>query len=595
MAEIKQKVQDHVFIKQHLINQIGNVKNDIQSLLDKKSSLTDKMEISKCMEQKQKKMAILKSLNDKLKDVNNKERIEIQKRNEILFVNRAIDNIQFGAAKKKNNGLAMEKAKQAKADRDSTRLKFMEYERIEQKYLEYDSKNVPGCLFLHKNILKSYGLCPYLDIDLENPLNSLDVEKNRLDWLAGTPDKGMTYFSLYNNLFMKDEIEQLLLQKKTLENDIFNYITSLLTPSQLEYYNNSESFIQEYNSCNVKTKRLKERFKTMMNWLSILYSETDIEFHKYLSLRYNLQVVVNMIDSKETKKQLTNMEKLQRSISIERFTNYLAKYSDTNDLIDTKQKFCMNTLKNLKLDFYSYLTDRQNFLNRQDIPSIKRLRISQEGKYHKKWSQLTDVERFERFKSFSIYYVDKNLIDSKLLDKSFRDIKINELEKLLIESFQKKDLVYKNITWNVKRGIIEMIKILKYNDDNTFSLLKKQVPEECNKTTNLDTNSTDVNVNTNSTDVNANPTNIYSADSKKKVSSRTIITKESEKIINEELLYFILKRVQNGTIEPTKEDKEKFAERLKIKLKIKKITVNDKVKIFEKYNEILDVVINNKQ
>jgi hypothetical protein len=55
MAEIKQKVQDQVFIKQHLVNQIGNVKNDIQSLLDKKSSLTDKTEISKCMEQKQKK------------------------------------------------------------------------------------------------------------------------------------------------------------------------------------------------------------------------------------------------------------------------------------------------------------------------------------------------------------------------------------------------------------------------------------------------------------------------------------------------------------------------------------------------------------
>jgi hypothetical protein len=293
-----------------------------------------------------------------------------------------------------------------------------------------------------------------------------------------------------------------------------------------------------------------------------------------------------MIDSKETKK-LTNMEKLQRSISIEQFTNYLTKYSNTNDLIDTKQKFCMNTLKNLKLDFYSYLTDRQNFLNRQDIPSIKQLRISQEGKYHKKWSQLTDVERFERFKSFSVYYVDKNLIDSKLLDKSFRDIKINELEKLLIESFQIKELVYKNITWNVKRGIIEIIKILKYNDDNTFSLLKKQKQEECNKTT----NTTDVNVDTNSTDVNVSGDSISN---KKKVSSRTIITKDSEKIINEELLYFILKRVQNGTIEPTKEDKETFAERLKTKLKIKKITANDKVKIFEKYNEILDVVINNK-
>lgn len=584
MAEVKQNAQDQVFIKQHLVNQIDNIKNDIQDLLDKKRNLTDKTEISNCIDQKQKKMAMLKSLNDKLKDLNNKERIEIQKQNELRSITRAIDNIHFGAAKKKNNSLAMDKAKQAKAERDSTRIKFIEYEKMEQKYLEYDSKNVPGCLFLHRTVLKSYGLCPYLDIDLENPLDSLDVEKNRLKWLASMEDKGWTYFSLCNNLIMKEEIEELLLQKKTLENDIRDYIISLLTPSQLEYYNNSDLFIQEYNSCNVKTKRLKERFKTMINWLSILYSETDIEFHKYLSDRYNLQIVVNIIVSKDTAKQLTSIEKLQRSISVERFTNYLEKYSETNDLIDTKQKFCTNTLKNLKLDFYSYLTDRQNFLNRQDIPSIKRLRISQEGKYYKKWSQLTDDERFERFKSFSVYYVDKNLIDAKLLDKGLRDVKIDELEKLLIESFRMKELVYKNITWNIKRGLIEVIKILKYNDDNTFSLLKNK--------TNVNTNST--NVNTNSTDTNS--VNIYGQPilNKKKVSSRTIITKESEKIINEEMLYFILKRVQNGTVEPTKEDKEKFAERIKIKLKIKKITVNDKIKIFEKYDEIFDVVVNNK-
>ena len=117
--------------------------------------------------------------------------------------------------------------------------------------------------------------------------------------------------------------------------------------------------------------------------------------------------------------------------------------------------------------------------------------------------------------------------------------------------------------------------------------------------TNVNTNSTNVNtnstnVNTNSTDTNS--TNIYGEpiSNKKKISSRTIITKESEKIINEEMLYFILKRVQNGAVESTKEDKEKFAERIKIKLKIKKITVNDKIKIFEKYDEIFDVVVNNK-
>jgi hypothetical protein len=581
MTEINQKVQDPIFIKQHLVNQIDNIKSDIQSLIDKKRELTDKTEIAQCVEQKQKKMTTLKSLNDKLKEINNKERIENQKRYELQSVTRAIDNIEFGGAKKRNNSLAMDKAKQAKAERELTRIKFMEYERIEQEYMKYDSKSVPGFLFLHKSVLKSYGLCPYIDIDLENPLDSIDVEKNRLEWLSSMDDKGLVYFSLCNDLLMKNVIKELLLQKQNLEQDILNFISSVLTPSQFEYYNNSDMFIQEYNLCNVKTKRLKERFKTMINWLSILYSETDIEFHKYLSNRYDLQIVVNLIDSKESGKVLTNVEKLQRSMSCERFTNFLEKYNTIKESIDTKQKFCNNTLRNLKLDFYCYLTDKQNFLSKQEIPSIKKLKISQEGKYYKKWSLLNDDEKFERFKSFSIYYIDKNLIDVKLLDKDLRETKIDELEKLLIESFQSKKLFYKNITWNVKRGIIETIKILRYNDDNTFSLSRPE-PVKINETTST-SNTTDK---TNSTiDMNS---------IKKKVSSRTIITKESEKIINEDLLYFILKRVQNGTLESAKEDKEKFAERIKTRLKVKKITVNDKMKIFEKYDEIFNVVINNK-
>ena len=60
MTEINQKVQDPIFIKQHLVNQIDNIKSDIQSLIDKKRELTDKTEIAQCVEQKQKKMTYSK-------------------------------------------------------------------------------------------------------------------------------------------------------------------------------------------------------------------------------------------------------------------------------------------------------------------------------------------------------------------------------------------------------------------------------------------------------------------------------------------------------------------------------------------------------
>ena len=81
---------------------------------------------------------------------------------------------------------------------------------------------------------------------------------------------------------------------------------------------------------------------------------------------------------------------------------------------------------------------------------------------------------------------------------------------------------------------------------------------------------------------------------KKKVSSRTIITKDSEKIINEELLFFILTRIKNGVDTIDQKDKEIFCDTIKIKLKVKKLMLNDKTRIYKKYDEIFEIVKNNK-
>ena len=58
-------------------------------------------------------------------------------------------------------------------------------------------------------------------------------------------------------------------------------------------------------------------------------------------------------------------------------------------------------------------------------------------------------------------------------------------------------------------------------------------------------------------------------------------------------MYYILKKSENNPDAPSKEDKDAFTERIKIKLKIKKLTVNDKLKIYEKYDEIFTVIKNN--
>ena len=82
----------------------------------------------------------------------------------------------------------------------------------------------------------------------------------------------------------------------------------------------------------------------------------------------------------------------------------------------------------------------------------------------------------------------------------------------------------------------------------------------------------------------------------KKISTRTIITKQIEKIINEELLYFIIKKLKGSETDDDKDDdKEEFIDHIKEKISVKKINKNDKEIIYKKYDEIYIIIKNNKK
>jgi len=594
-AKMSNTVRESSYIKQHLLQQIDNLKTDIQNLIDNRKNLDKKEDIESYNALKQKHMGQLKSLNDKLKEIVRNERYESQKQNEISMLSKAIDNMEFGGAKKKNNRLAMDKAKQDKQQRDSIKMKYLEYQEAEKKYLQYDSKKYPGSLFLSKNILKSYGLCPYLDLDLNN-LESIDkdlLDKNRLSWLQEQSDNGSLFFDLYDDLIDKKNLIELRKTKLQYETDINDLLKQSLTDSQNEYLQKSIVFLEEYVNCMIKTKRIKEQFKIMINNISILFSETNLEIHSYLSIRFNITLVVNIIDSE---KKISNFDRLQSSIIVENFNNHLEKYKTINESESKKEKYVTNTLNNLKLDLYNYLTDKQNFIKNENILS-KKSSVTQVGKYFDKWSSLSKEQKLERFESFSVYYIDKHLIETRLLDTSFRDTFANTLYNLLKDAFESKQLFYKNISWNIKKGVIDYVKILQYED----KVFKLNVPDRtADKVTN---DQTADKINDQTDKVNDQKDKVENKINDqtdkavkintKKVSTKQIITKDTEKIINEDLLHFILKRIQSGVNEISEQDIETVLERIKIRLRVKKLSTKDTSYISDKYKEIFEVVNNN--
>jgi hypothetical protein len=632
MAEVQQSI-----VKTHLVQQIDNLKNDIQLLIDYKKTIENKDEISKCNQDKQRKITQLKNLTDKLKNIHKQEKMVIQKQNELRSLSRAIDNIEFGGAKKKNNPLVMEKAKLEKAKREKTRNQYLEYQMIEKKYLEYDSKTLPGNLFLHNDVLKSYGLCPFIDINTTEitettktteTTETTEIEKLRLNWLQSQNDKGEIYTNLYNNLINKKDLNLLQNESQKLETDIYEFTKDILSSSQMELYDNSVNFIKEYTNCHIKTKRIKEKYKLFINNLSILYSETNIEFHTYLSLLFNTVIVVNIINSQS---DTNNQNKLDKIMKSERFYEYITEYKSVIENKEKIQRYITNTIRNLNENLHLFLTDKKSFFSNQDISIVKKSNIIQKGKYFKRWILLTKEEHLERFLSYSTYYVDKFLIEKSLISSNDKDVFTSNLYNILKDAFESKKMIYRDYCWNTKRGMIESIKILKFTENKEFILsftkkenkgakadkekkkakkIKKSDTNNNNTDTTTSVNETTTNVNTSlnnettneslndaTINVNDTTTSVKSEDVqclKKKVSIRTIITKESEKIINEELLYYILKKSETNSETPSKQDKDDFTERIKTKLKIKKLNLNDKLKIYEKYDEIFKVIKNNR-
>ena len=554
-TKVEQLESEAPFNSKNSIEQKVNIlKNEIEYISKLNKGQITNEEHKENVNLKQRKMSELKKLNEDLKLIYKKEKLEQTKRNQLISIQRTMDNLDFRAAKKRNNSEAMDNAKKAKEQRELLRKTYLESQEIEKKYLEIDSKIVPGNLFLHEDVIKKYGLCPFINVK-ENEIGK-EIEKKRLEWLESTDDKGELYYNLYKDFYENTIINSLLKEKQKIEDSIEEFIKKSLSPSQNEIYNDSVSLLQDYIKCNIKSKRIKERYKNFVNNMSILYSETSFTLHNYLSLKYNIPIIVNIINKNENK--LNKQEKMVKIISIEEFENLVEEFSKIDKSLEQKSKFNMNIIKNINSNLYYYLTNNQEFLKTVSINKKQNDIFTQKGKYFKRWILLSNDEKLERFYSFSEFFVKKCGCDNNLIEK---------LYNLLKNDFLEKRIVYRDYIWNVKSGIIENVKILRYDKEKEDFILKYTTSKKKES----------------------------SKESSKKVSTKTIITKNIEKIINEELLYFIVKKLKNNKETETEvKNKEEFFDHIKEKLSVKKINKTDKEIINKTYDNIYLIIKNNK-
>ncbi len=544
-------------IKQH----IDDLRVDIQALIDKKKKNCSKDEMIRIDDSKKVKIDELKKLTVQLRDMQKEERAKIQKVNEIRKTGSAVNSIEFHAVKKRGGDI--DNVKKDKQKRDEAKNRYLEYLDLEEKYNKLDPQSVPGFMFLHERVLNEYGLCPH--IAYVEDTTSENIQLARKTWLNETKDEGQLYYDLYTNIIECVEVKELIARLDGVVSRIDSELQKALTPPQFDLYKGSYQFMEQYKSSHVKTKKIKETYAKTIHNLSIIFCETKIKVHEYLSCRFNEELVVNFLERP--------CDKLMSLVNAEKFDALFSEFRQLTEQITQKRRFNTNTVRNLKNNMYLLLSEQKTF--GQDSLSSKLSNKSvkqplQVGKYFTRWIHLTPEQKDERFKSYALFHIDRHLKNIELTEEEKR-VMSEKLGEMLTDAYNTKKMIYRDFKWVTKKGLIENVKIIHFNNETRAFTLKY--------------------------------TNHAQMKAMKKAAQKTVFTKGNENLINEEILNFVLEQTESlkdttnnlFTEWTTKFDLDKCWDRLKTKLKLKKLPPSDMQKVLGKIDEMIQVISQNPQ
>lgn len=514
-----------------LNKQIHLLKNDIQGMMDHNLDFEKEIKLNQ-----------LKTLTDELNKLTIEEE-KTKREKEYKKVCNASDSIEYH--RNKNKPDRSDILITIKDNREKAKDEFNKFKKIEEEYQLQDSHEIPGFLFFNKNIIMAYGKCPYIKIE-ENTF------ENRKRWLLSQNDFGKMYYDLYDKIIKETDFNEFIDRKNNLETYFQHKHSLILNENQDKLLKDALVYLKEYIECPIKSKKIKEKFKIVVNHFSILVAETECNISDYYSLNFDFSIPINTVNIRE--KKIVVRSDIMKG-AVDDYNSNVNEYSQVKENIVKSKRFISNVKANLKLELYEHLLECDKVVTKQVGNNMG-----------KRWPQLTTEERLDRYKSFSVYFVEKYLIKSNLVNVDKMVSIVSGLTELLANSDS--DLIIK---WNSKEGIIDKISNLKWDVSSGFFIENVEKSEK--------------------------------KSIKKSVSNKTILTTENEKIINEETLKFILqntstKKIVSDDISEAdthvlKDLKDIFIENIKIKLKLKRITVNDKKLVFDKFDEMYDIITHN--
>lgn len=308
-----------------------------------------------------------------------------------------------------------------------------------RQYNDCDDSKHPAWTFLINEVVKTYGICPFLNNQDE------DSFQKRVEWLNSQKDKGQLYYEIVEKLTTPTFMEELEKHVVDLKNELTEYVQKML--KNVDSLDDDVQIIIDHDKLveNIRlrkeaksqTKMVKEIWNQTLRCLDHIVLSIGIDFTKYIQAVHGYVVRYKPPSLPEGKYVDSEFESL-----FERHSAAVAKMNNTKNMIEKEKEDAWRQLTTLI---------KNNF------------QVEQVRKYYKKWSSLTPDKKEDRIKSYCEWYARKN---NKTM--AFAD----QMATFIASKMDGKELRMMDIKWDIKLGIITDINIVVTEDDG-FELAKR--------------------------------------------------------------------------------------------------------------------------
>lgn len=320
----------------------------------------------------------------------------------------------------------------------------------QSQYEERDNPKIPGWSLLLKDVVKAYGVCPFLNVWDD------ECNKRRPSWIEKQSDDGAAYHAAYK--LITDDVQpaemeaEIVSTRRSMDEYTRNLVRSVSLPGDMQFNDLLEN-VYRRRDAKSQNKKSKDCWLRTLECLDIIARTVRIDFAKYVYVQtgYHFRYRIPESDDKAEPMNATFINFYDSFVHLQTQLNSL-RLTREREMINAKKQLAMLILNNFQ--------------------------IEQTGRYYRRWTALSAERKEERIASYCHWF---------MREQGQSVVVAEAMASFITSKLARKELRVSNtgLDWNGKQGLIVNVAVAYDPLTAVFSLtndtvkpLKKKRPNK---------------------------------------------------------------------------------------------------------------------